>query len=127
PAEASFGDPRTVGEHFVQRLGRWGVRRFYGYPGDGIGGVVAGISRAVAAGAAELVQVRHEETAAFAACADVKYGGSPIGCCVVTSGPGAVHALNGLYDAKMDHVPVVALVGQQATTALGTGYYQEID
>jgi pyruvate dehydrogenase (quinone) len=123
----SWGKPRTVGEHIAQRLGVWGVRRFYGYPGDGIGGVVAGISRAVRAGAAELVQVRHEETAAFAACADVKYGGSPIGCCVVTSGPGAVHALNGLYDAKMDHVPVVALVGQSATTVLGTGYYQEID
>ncbi|GAA1828992.1 thiamine pyrophosphate-requiring protein [Pseudonocardia ailaonensis] len=119
--------PRTVGEHIAQRLARWGVRRFYGYPGDGIGGMVAGISRAVAEGEAELVQVRHEETAAFAACADVKYGGSPIGCCVVTSGPGAVHALNGLYDAKMDHIPVVALVGQSASTVLGTGYYQEID
>lgn len=119
--------PRTVGEHIVQRLGGWGVRRFYGYAGDGVGGMVAGIGRAVAQGAAELVQVRHEETAAFAACADVKYGGSPIGCCVVTSGPGAVHALNGLYDAKMDHVPVVALVGHSASTVLGTGYYQEVD
>lgn len=125
--DTSFGKPRTVGEHIAQRLAVWGVRRYYGYPGDGIGGMMAGISRAVRSGAAELVQVRHEETAAFAACADVKYGGSPIGCCVVTSGPGAVHALNGLYDAKMDHIPVVALVGQSATTVLGTGYYQEID
>ena len=78
-------------------------------------------------GEAQFVQVRHEETAGFAACADVKYGGSPLGVCVVTSGPGAVHALNGLYDAKLDHVPVVALVGQSAVSALGTSYYQELD
>ena len=76
---------------------------------------------------AEFVQVRHEETAAFAACADVKYGGSPIGCCAVTSGPGAIHALNGLYDAKLDHQPVVALLGHTAQTAQGGGYYQEVD
>ncbi|PWJ55212.1 pyruvate dehydrogenase (quinone) [Quadrisphaera granulorum] len=120
-------EPTTVGDHVVERLARWGVRRYYGYPGDGIGGVMAGISRARRAGAAQLVQVRHEETAAFAAVADVKYGGSPIGACVVTSGPGAIHALNGLYDATLDRVPVVALVGQSATPALGTSFYQEID
>ncbi len=115
----------TVGDHVVQRLAAWGARRYYGYPGDGIGGLVAGIARAVSAEEAQFVQVRHEETAGFAACADVKYGGSPLGLCVVTSGPGAVHALNGLYDAKMDHVPVLALVGQSAVAALGTSYYQE--
>jgi pyruvate dehydrogenase (quinone) len=117
----------TVGDHVVSRLGRWGARRFYGYPGDGIGGVVSALGRAVAAGDAEFVQVRHEETAGFAATADVKFGGSPLGVCAVTSGPGAVHVLNGLYDAKLDHVPVVALLGQTATDALGTGYYQELD
>ena len=117
----------TVGDHLVSRLGLWGARRFYGYPGDGIGGVISAVGRAVAAGDAEFVQVRHEETAGFAATADVKYGGSPLGVCAVTSGPGAVHVLNGLYDAKLDHVPVVALLGQSATSALGTSYYQELD
>jgi pyruvate dehydrogenase (quinone) len=117
----------TVGDHLVSRLGLWGAKRFYGYPGDGIGGVISAVGRAVAAGDAEFVQVRHEETAGFAATADVKYGGSPLGVCAVTSGPGAVHVLNGLYDAKLDHVPVVALLGQSATSALGTSYYQELD
>lgn len=117
----------TVGDHVVSRLGQWGAHRFYGYPGDGIGGVISAIGRAAAGGDAEFVQVRHEETAGFAATADVKFGGSPLGVCVVTSGPGAVHALNGLYDAKLDHIPVVALLGQSATRALGTSYYQELD
>ncbi|NIZ89442.1 thiamine pyrophosphate-requiring protein [Kineococcus rubinsiae] len=117
----------TVGDHLVARLGLWGARRFYGYPGDGIGGVISAVGRAVQAGDAEFVQVRHEEAAGFAATADVKYGGSPLGVCAVTSGPGAVHVLNGLYDAKLDHIPVVALLGQSATSALGTSYYQELD
>ena len=117
----------TVGDHVVSRLGEWGARRFYGYPGDGIGGVISALGRAVEAGDAEFVQVRHEETAGFAATADVKFGGSPLGVAVVTSGPGAVHVLNGLYDAKLDHIPVVALLGQTATAALGTSYYQELD
>ncbi|WP_432560995.1 thiamine pyrophosphate-requiring protein [Kineococcus sp. SYSU DK003] len=117
----------TVGDHVVSRLGQWGAKRFYGYPGDGIGGVISAVGRAASAGDAEFVQVRHEETAGFAATADVKFGGSPLGVAVVTSGPGAVHVLNGLYDAKLDHVPVVALLGQTATNALGTGYYQELD
>ncbi|MEJ2860168.1 thiamine pyrophosphate-requiring protein [Actinomycetospora flava] len=116
--------PKTVAQHVLARLAEWGVHRFYGYPGDGIGGIFTALPER---DDAEFVQVRHEETAAFAACADVKYGGSPIGCCVVTSGPGAVHALNGLYDAKLDHQPVVALVGHTAQTAQGGGYYQEID
>ncbi|MFB9375810.1 thiamine pyrophosphate-requiring protein [Kineococcus gynurae] len=117
----------TVGDHLVSRLATWGARRFYGYPGDGIGGVISAVGRAQERGEAEFVQVRHEETAGFAATADVNFGGSPLGVCVVTSGPGAVHALNGLYDAKLDHVPVVAVLGQTATTALGTSYYQELD
>ena len=116
--------PKNVAQHVLARLAEWGVHRYYGYPGDGIGGIFTALPER---DDAEFVQVRHEETAAFAACADVKYGGSPIGCCVVTSGPGAVHALNGLYDAKLDHQPVVALVGHTAQTAQGGGYYQEID
>ncbi|MEJ5866745.1 thiamine pyrophosphate-requiring protein [Pseudokineococcus sp. 5B2Z-1] len=117
----------TVGDHLVSRLATWGARRYYGYAGDGIGGVMAALDRAAQQGEAQFVQVRHEETAGFAACADVKYGGSSLGVVAVTSGPGAVHVLNGLYDAKMDHVPVVALLGHTATSALGTSYYQEVD
>ncbi|MBA8795038.1 pyruvate dehydrogenase (quinone) [Friedmanniella endophytica] len=115
----------NVAEHLVDRLHQWGVHRVYGYPGDGIGGVLAAV--AARADDVAFVQVRHEETAGFAATADVKYGGSPIGCCAVTSGPGALHALNGLYDAKLDRVPVVALLGQTAVTALGGDFYQEVD
>jgi len=116
--------PKTVAAHVLDRLAAWGVHRFYGYPGDGIGGIFTALPER---DDAEFVQVRHEETAAFAACADVKYGGSPIGCCAVTSGPGAIHALNGLYDAKLDHQPVVALLGHTAQTAQAGGYYQEVD
>ena len=116
--------PKNVAQHVLARLAEWGVHRFYGYPGDGIGGIFTAIPER---DDLDFVQVRHEETAAFAACADVKYGGSPIGCCAVTGGPGAVHALNGLYDAKLDHQPVVALLGHTAQTAQGGGYYQEID
>ncbi|HEY2221825.1 thiamine pyrophosphate-requiring protein [Actinomycetospora sp.] len=119
-----MGSPNNVAEHVLDRLATWGVHRFYGYPGDGIGGIFTALPER---DDAEFVQVRHEETAAFAACADVKYGGSPIGCCAVTSGPGAIHALNGLYDAKLDHQPVVALLGHTAQTAQGGGYYQEVD
>lgn len=119
-----MGHPSNVAEHVLDRLAVWGVHRFYGYPGDGIGGIFTALPDR---DDAEFVQVRHEETAAFAACADVKYGGSPIGCCAVTSGPGAIHALNGLYDAKLDHQPVVALLGHTAQTAQAGGYYQEVD
>lgn len=115
----------NVSEHIVDRLRTWGVHRVYGYPGDGIGGVLVALSKRHED--FQFIQVRHEETAGFAATADVKYGGSTIGCCVVTSGPGALHALNGLYDAKLDRVPVVAVLGQTALTALGGNYYQEVD
>jgi thiamine pyrophosphate-dependent acetolactate synthase large subunit-like protein len=90
----------NVGQHIVDRLVTWGVHRVYGYPGDGSGGVLVAVHERK--DDIQFVQVRHEETAAFAATADVKYGGSPIGCLVVTSGPGALHALNGLYDALTD-------------------------
>ncbi len=114
----------TVADHLVDRMASWGVHRYYGYPGDGINGVTAALQRRADIG---FVQVRHEETAGFAAAAHVKYGGGALGAALVTSGPGAVHLLNGLYDAKLDHQPVVALVGQTALTAQGGGYYQEID
>ncbi|MDB6075557.1 MAG: thiamine pyrophosphate-requiring protein [Verrucomicrobiaceae bacterium] len=114
----------TVGDFIVQRLGEWGIKRIYGYPGDGINGVIGAIARA--GEAVEYVQVRHEEMAAFMACAHAKFTGQ-VGVCLATSGPGAIHLLNGLYDAKMDHQPVLAIVGQQALSALGSEYQQEVD
>ena len=114
----------TVGDFVVRRLGEWGVRRIYGYPGDGINGVIGALQRA--AGRIDFVQVRHEEMAALAACAHAKFTGEA-GVCLATSGPGAIHLLNGLYDAQMDHQPVVAIVGQQARSALGGHYQQEVD
>jgi pyruvate dehydrogenase (quinone) len=116
--------PDTVGDFVVRRLTEWGVKRIYGYPGDGINGIIAGIRRA--GEAVEFVQVRHEEMAALMACGHAKFTGE-VGVCLATSGPGAIHLLNGLYDAKLDRQPVVAIVGQQATTALGGDYQQEVD
>ena len=115
---------KLVGDFVVERLGRWGIKRIFGYPGDGINGVVGAINRA--AGKIEFVQTRHEEMAAFMACAHAKFTGE-VGVCLATSGPGAIHLLNGLYDARMDHQPVVAIVGQQARTAIGGDYQQEVD
>jgi pyruvate dehydrogenase (quinone) len=117
-------DMSTVGDFVVDRLHGWGVRRIYGYPGDGISGLIGALDRA--SDRIEFVQARHEELAAFMAGAHAKFTGE-VGVCLATSGPGAIHLLNGLYDAKMDHQPVVAIVGQQATTALGAEYQQEVD
>ncbi len=114
----------TVGDYLVKRLHAWGVRRVYGYPGDGINGLMAAMRRH--ADDVKFIQVRHEEMAAFMACGHAKFSGE-VGVCMATSGPGAIHLLNGLYDAKMDHQPVVAIVGQQATSALGGQYQQEVD
>ncbi len=97
----------TTSDFLVRRLGEWGVRRVYGYPGDGINGIMGALERAK--GKIDLVQVRHEEMAAFMACAHAKFTGEA-GVCMATSGPGAIHLLNGLYDAKLDHQPVVAIV-----------------
>src|SRR5690348_1696505 len=108
----------------LQRLRDWGVKRVYGYPGDGINAIMGSFRRAQ--NDPELIQVRHEEMAAFMACAHAKFTGT-VGVCIATSGPGAIHLLNGLYDAKMDHQPVVAIVGQSATTAIGSDYQQEVD
>src|SRR5437764_3589829 len=115
---------KTVGDFFWQRLREWGVHRVFGYPGDGINGLVGALDRAQ--NNPEFVQVRHEEMAAFMACAHAKFTGE-VGVCLATSGPGAIHLLNGLYDAQMDHQPVLAIVGQQARAALGGTYQQEVD
>ncbi|MFN2607907.1 MAG: thiamine pyrophosphate-requiring protein [Acidimicrobiales bacterium] len=114
----------TVADHLLERLRQWGVRRMFGYPGDGINGIIGALGRA--GNDPELIQARHEEMAAFMACAHAKFTGE-IGVCLATSGPGAIHLLNGLYDARLDHQPVLAIVGQQALTALGGHYQQEVD
>src|SRR4051794_30387034 len=143
----------TVGRYILERLSEWGVKRIYGYPGDGINGILGGFHEVgdrvrfvqtrheelegdgingILGGFHEVgdrvrfVQTRHEELASFAACAHAKFTGE-VGVCMATSGPGAVHLLNGLYDAKLDHQPVVAIIGQQARTSLGANYQQEID
>ncbi len=114
----------TTAQFLLQRLSDdWGVRRVYGYPGDGIGGLTGAFHHVPEL---EFIQVRHEEIAAFAATAHAKLTGE-VGVCLATSGPGAIHLLNGLYDAKLDHQPVVAIVGQQARMSLGSDYQQEVD
>jgi pyruvate dehydrogenase (quinone) len=114
----------TVSDFMIDRLNAWGVRRIYGYPGDGINGIMGALDRAK--DRMDFVQVRHEEMAAFMACAHAKFTGQ-VGVCLATSGPGAIHLLNGLYDARMDHQPVVAIVGQQARLSLGGSFQQEVD
>ncbi len=104
---------KTVGDFFVERLHEWGVRRIFGYPGDGINGVFGALQRAK--GKIEFVQVRHEEMAAFMASAYAKFTGE-LGVCIATSGPGRGPSVTGLYDARLDHMPVLAIVGQQART-----------
>src|SRR6201990_3170332 len=108
----------------MHRLLDWRVTRVFGYPGDGINGVMGAFERIK--GKIEFIQVRHEEMAAFMACAHAKFTGD-VGVCLATSGPGAIHLLNGLYDAKLDHQPVMAIVGQQARMSLGADYQQEVD
>lgn len=122
--DGSLGDAMKSADYMISRLFDWGVRRVYGYPGDGINGLLGALDRA--SDKVDFIQVRHEELAAFMACAHFKFTGE-VGVCMATSGPGAIHLLNGLYDAKMDHVPVVAIVGQAATAALGGDYQQEVD
>ena len=115
---------QNVSEFVWKRLSEWGLSRVYGYPGDGVGGLDVALQKA--SDFMAYVQVRHEEMAAFMASAHAKFTGQ-VGLCYATSGPGAIHLLNGLYDAKADHVPVVAIVGQQARSALGASYQQEVD
>src|SRR5688572_14934439 len=126
PATALVGGAAmaTVSDFMLERLSEWGVDRIYGYPGDGINGILGALARAE--DRFEFIQVPHEEVAAFMACAHAKFTGQP-GVCMATSGPGAIHLLNGLYDARLDHAPVVAIVGQQKRTSLGSHYQQEVD
>ncbi|HEV7677616.1 MAG TPA: thiamine pyrophosphate-requiring protein [Candidatus Dormibacteraeota bacterium] len=114
----------TVGDYMVRRLEEWGVRTVYGYSGDGITPFFEGLRREEER--VRFVQVRHEEQAAFMACAHAKFTGE-VGVCTATSGPGAIHLLNGLYDAKLDHAPVVAIVGQAPLRSLGGHMQQEVD
>ncbi|MBS7699931.1 MULTISPECIES: thiamine pyrophosphate-requiring protein [unclassified Chelatococcus] len=114
----------TVSDYIWTRVHEWGVRRVYGYPGDGIGGLIAALQ--TREGDIEFVQVRHEEAASLMASGETRFTGQ-VGMCIATSGPGAVHLLNGLYDARLDHRPVVALVGQQARSAMGSHYQQDLD
>src|SRR5438477_12333961 len=115
---------QTVGDFIDERLHAWGVKKMFGYPGDGINGVFGALNRAD--GKIQFIQARHEEMAAFMASAYAKFSGK-LGVCIATSGPGASHLITGLYDALLDHQPVLAIVGQQARNALGGQYQQELD
>ncbi len=115
---------KKVSDFILERLAAWGIKKVFAFPGDGITGMLGAFERM--GDKLEFIQVRHEEDAAFMACGFAKYT-QQVGVCMATSGPGAIHLLNGLYDAKLDHQPVVALVGQAATTALGGSYQQEVD
>ncbi|HKS02713.1 MAG TPA: thiamine pyrophosphate-binding protein, partial [Arthrobacter sp.] len=137
---------RLVADVMVERLQAWGVSRVFGYSGDGINGFMGALRRSsggrsggdssgggsgggsngVELNGVEFIQARHEETAAFMAVGHAKYTGQ-VGVVTSTQGPGAVHLLNGLYDAKLDSVPVVAIIGQQSRSVLGSAYMQEID
>src|SRR3984885_12456752 len=113
----------TVSEALIERLADWGVDTIFGLPGDGINGIMEGLRRQ--SDRVQFFLVHHEEAAAFMATAYAKATGK-LGVCLATSGPGAIHLLNGLYDAKLDHVPVLAITGMQESQMLGTGYQQEV-
>lgn len=113
----------NVSDFILQRLGDWKIEKIFGYPGDGINGLLGAMNRNQSI---RFIQTRHEEMAAFMACGHAKFTGE-VGVCMATSGPGAIHLLNGLYDAKLDHQPVVAIIGQQKGASLGSGYQQEVD
>src|SRR5213595_2198420 len=115
---------KLTADFLLERLAENGVKRIYGYPGDGINALIGALERHK--DKLKFVQVRHEEQAAFMACAHAKWTGE-VGVCLATSGTGAIHLLNGLYDAKLDHQPVLAIVGQQTRAALGGSYQQEVD
>ncbi len=114
----------TVADYLLQRLRDWGVEKVFGFPGDGINGLLAAWGRAE--NSPKFVQARHEEMSAFEAVGYSKFTGR-LGVCAATSGPGAIHLLNGLYDAKLDHVPVLAIAGQTSRSAMGGSYQQEVD
>ncbi|MGH9101381.1 MAG: thiamine pyrophosphate-requiring protein [Acidimicrobiales bacterium] len=114
---------KTAGDYLCERLGEWGVRTVYGFPGDGINGILGALRRHQ--DDVRFIQTRHEEMASFMACGHAKFTGE-VGVCMATSGPGAIHLLNGLYDAKLDHQPVVAIVGQTFVRAIGGDFQQEV-
>src|SRR3954463_1661193 len=111
-------------EVLIRRLAEWGVDTVFGIPGDGINGIMEGLRRHT--DKVKFVLVHHEESAAFMATAYAKQTGR-LGVCLATSGPGAIHLLNGLYDAKLDHAPVLAITGMQESSVLGTSYQQEVN
>src|SRR5690348_18154205 len=113
-----------VADHVLARLREWGVEQVFGYPGDGINGLLAAWGRAE--DRPRFLQARHEEMAAFEAVGYAKFSGR-VGVCVATSGPGAIHLLTGLYDAKLHHVPVAAILGQTERTGMGGSYQQDVD
>src|ERR1700722_2657226 len=115
---------QTAGVCLCERLIEWGVDTIYGFPGDGINGILGALGRHK--DQLRFIQTRHEEMAAFMACGHAKFT-DEVGVCLATSGPGAIHLLNGLYDAKLDHRPVLAIVGQQPRTVLGASVMQEVD
>ena len=115
---------KTAGDNLCERLLEWGVTTIYGFPGDGINGVLDSLRRYE--DRLRFIQTRHEEMAAFMACGHAKFTGE-VGVCMATSGPGAIHLLNGLYDAKLDHQPVVAIVGQTFVRAIGGDFQQEVN
>ena len=117
----------TVSDFVIDRLIEWDLHRFYGFPGDGIGGFDGALGRAERRRQGlPLLRPTHEEMAALMACAHAKFTGE-VGVCIATSGPGAVHLMNGLYDASCDNQPVVAIVGQQARVAMGSDFQQELN
>jgi pyruvate dehydrogenase (quinone) len=115
---------KNVADYLLERLRDWGVDKVFAFPGDGINGILAAWARA--GDDPMFVQSRHEEMSAFEAVGYAKFTGR-VGVCMANSGPGAIHLLNGLYDAKLDHVPVVAIVGQTSRSAMGGSYQQEVD
>lgn len=119
-----FSSDKTVGELLIERLHEWGIDTIFGFPGDGINGIFEGLR--THQDKVKFIQVRHEEAAAFAACAYAKYTGR-LGVCLATSGPGGIHLLNGLYDAKCDGQPVLAITGHTFHDLIGTHYQQDVD
>src|SRR5215218_10291706 len=123
PSSSRLGAAMKTADFFVERLKAWGVKRIYGYSGDGINGVIGAIQRD---GRIDFIQPRHEEMGAFMAVADAKFRGG-LGVCLATGGPGATHLITGLYDAKLDHMPVLAICGQAEATVRGGSYQQELN
>src|SRR5947208_11427658 len=115
---------KTVADLLIERLVDWGVQTIFGFPGDGVNGIFEALRTHEKT--IQFIQVRHEEAAAFAACGYAKYTGR-LGVCLATSGPGGIHLLNGLYDAKCDGQPVLAITGHTFHDLIGTHYQQDVD